>query len=443
VWSSGERILISLASEAPLRFPERSEFVQAEDLDQQLRNYRVRLRADGRLPGRIHLVDPATAGIVPAANLNLALLQRGQVVNEFRSGPDGSFEAENVQPGVYSLVGHGEAGFIAYGLEVMPAELNADTRQSGAIDVAAFQEIQQELAIDSLAVPPTDGPSVLHLANRHLPPKVVAAVSQTPRDAGPPLPAAPEGGAAAELNATEDNPADETIPSANLRQHAIRLAADGSLTGRMRSLNPNTGRPVRFSRVNVFLVRDNEIVAQAPVTPLGVFTFPDLSEGFYSFVAAGADGFTAFSIRTVSDEVADAGTPDQLIVPVAFANNQPPGAGGGGMFGTLTSIDDTYYVLYWLRHYYGDDDDDDDALGALFGNGGAPGQGPGGFGAGGGGGGFGGGGGGFVGGGGGFGGGGGAGLGALLGLGALGATIAIIASDDDGDGTQVVSPATP
>ncbi|MGE0378385.1 MAG: hypothetical protein AB7I48_12775 [Planctomycetaceae bacterium] len=444
VWSTGERMLAAAAGDAS---SDELQPVQAGELEKQLRSYRVRLRADGRLPGRINVVDPETGLVSAARDMKIALLQNGRVVTEFQPGIDGVFEAEGVAPGVYSLVGHGEEGYIAYGLEVMPAEFNVDNRREGDVQPVAFQEIAAELQIDSLAIPPTDGPSVLSLASEHLPEEIVAAAKEiaanaAASDAAPQPPAAgPDVSGRADLDPAEVDPAEEASPAASLRQNEIRLDANGSLTGRVRSLNPQTGQPVRIRRLNVFLVRDNQIVAQAPVSPLGVFTFPDLSEGLYSFVAAGTEGFTAFSIRTVADAVAGPGTPNELVVPVAFA--QP---GLLGLSGTLASLEDLYYLLYWLQYYYSDGNDDDGA-GGLFGGGpGGPGGGLGGpggpgLGAGGAGGGFPGGGGGFAGGGGGglFGG---EGLGALLGLGALGAAAAALADDDDNN-PQVVSPATP
>ncbi len=440
VWSTGGRLLAVAVtdadtSDADAYSADVLEPVQAGDIEKQLRSYRVRLRADGRLPGRINVIDPETGLVSPAREMTIALLQNGEIVTEVHPGIDGVFEAEGVAPGIYSLVGHGDEGYIAYGLEVLPSEFNAgaDGRDDDGNQPVAFQEVEDELQIDSLAVPPTDGPSVLNLANEHIPDELVAAADEIAADgvAVPPPPA----------NADDRADPAGSARAANLNQHAIRLAADGSLTGRVRSLSPQTGQPVRIRRLNVFLVRNNEIVAQAPVTPLGVFTFPDLDEGLYSFVAAGTEGFAAFSIRTVSDGFAGLGSPDELIVPVAFSPTETTpvafAQGGGGLGGTLASIADVPYLLELLQQYYSGGGP----------GGGPPGAGPlGGLGGpappGGGGGGFGGGPGGGAGaGGGGFGGGG--GLGALLGLAALGAAAAALGNDNNNNSPQIISPANP
>ncbi|MBX3439407.1 MAG: hypothetical protein KF861_18105, partial [Planctomycetaceae bacterium] len=286
VWSTSERLLSTAVQNVSEPDGDALTPVQTGQLEKQLRNYRVRLDANGRLPGRINIIDPNTGLPAPARDLTIALLQNGRKVTEFHPGINGVFEAEGVLPGVYSLVGHGEEGYIAYGLEVLPAVANVDLNDDSALQQVAFQEIGTELQIDSLAVPPQDGPSVLRLATEHLPAEIVAAASAIAANADA-VPPAVDSGDLTELNEIEDNPGEETVYSANLHQHDIRLDANGSLTGRIRSLHPQTGQPVRIRRLNVFLVKNNQIVAQAPVTPLGVFTFPDLSEGTYSFVAAG------------------------------------------------------------------------------------------------------------------------------------------------------------
>ncbi|MCA9074587.1 MAG: hypothetical protein KDA93_06105 [Planctomycetaceae bacterium] len=487
VWSSGERIITQLATNVGIIQPAVHRQVQDEALEKSLRSYRVRLSADGTLPGRINVVDPDTGEPAQAQDMTIAFVQHGHVVAEVHPGIDGSFQAEGVGPGIYSLVGHGPEGYIAYGLEVLPAELTVDRRNAIEMSLVAFQEIQQEIQIDSLAIPPVDGPAVLQLAREHLPPEVInggsAAVSRLDQtfDVGPQIQHVSQ--VAEEKPFTDDVPLEDVIPagpnspSASLQQNKIRLSHDGTLTGRMRSLNSHSGQLARFRRLNIFLVRDNRIVAQAPVNPLGVFTIPNLGVGRYSFAAAGTEGFAAFSIHTVTEEFADANTVNQLIVPVSFqqpadghdhehthdAAAQPectcigqcpakdkdhslfehhpdcqcPLHQAADMESNLVGEEDVPYAFGQLESAYGGNGGGAAAGGGF---GGAPGGGGGGFG-GGGGGGFGGGGGGFGGGGGGglgFGG----GLGTLLGLGGLGLAAAALADDDNGS-PQVVSPAVP
>ncbi len=511
VWSSGEQILTQLATDVGLIRPAVHSHVQADDLEKSLRSYRVRLRADGRLPGRINIVDPDTGEPAFARDLTIAFVQHGQVVTEVHPGIDGAFEAEGVAPGVYSLVGHGPEGYIAYGLEVLPAELTVDNRSAIEMSLVAFQEIQQEIQIDSLAIPPVDGPTVLQLAREHLPPEVISGstggsvshvepsmqfaneiyqVNQVVEDDGS-EPETPD--------FAPQSPEPPDAPSASLRQNKIRLSADGTLTGRMRSLNARTGELVRFRRLNIFLVRDNRVVAQAPVSPLGVFTIPQLGVGRYSFAAAGTEGFAAFSIHTVTEDLADANTLDELIVPVSFqqdaAGHSHEHSHGDAhktaaqaectclgeclakdkdhslfeahpdcqcalhaqdfeeeedpqMEGNLVGEEDLPYAFDQLQSTYGGNG----GGGAGGAGGGGVGAGGGGAGAGGGaggapgggGGGLGGGSGGFAGGGGGgLGGGLGGSLGTLLGLGGLGLAAAAIADNNDNNTPQVVSPAVP
>ena len=508
VWSGGEHVLTQLATDIGIIRPAVHSNVQTDDLEKSLRSYRVRLRADGRLPGRINIVDPDTGEPAFAKDLTIAFVQHGKVVAEVHPGFDGAFEAEGVAPGVYSLVGHGPDGYIAYGLEVLPAELTVDNRSAVEMSLVAFQEIQEELQIDSLAIPPADGPMVLQLAREHLPPEVVSGGSGSVGFVAPSTSFAPEiqlvkqvvEDEAPQLEAPGFAPEPPDAPSASLKQNKIRLSPDGTLTGRMRSLDPRSGELVRFRRLNIFLVRDNRIVAQAPVSPLGVFTIPHLGDGRYSFAAAGTEGFAAFSIHTITEEFADANTVNELIVPVSFQSeesghshdhdhghthntaaqaectcidgcpakdkdhslfeshpdcqcplhgvNNEDEEEDPSMEGNLVGEEDVPYAFDQLQSSYGGAGGGGAGgggagAGAGAGGGGAGGGGAG-AGAGGGGGGFGGGGGGFAGGGGGFGGGFGGGLGTLLGLGGLGLAAAAIADNNNNDNPpQVVSPAVP
>lgn len=500
VWSSGEQVITQIAADVGLIRPAVHRQVQDEGLEKSLRSYRVRLSADGTLLGRINVVDPETGEPAQAQEMTIAFVQHGQVVAEVHPGIDGAFQAEGVPPGVYSLIGHGPEGYIAYGLEVLPSELTVDNRNAIKMSLVAFQEIQQSIQIDSLAIPPDDGPTVLKLAREHLPPDITSGGGEAVSSIDQQFTVAQEiqqVNQLAEENPFAEQPADGldapglapdeqqlvpeggNAPSASLQQHKIRLSHDGTLTGRMRSLNPRTGELSRFRRLNVFLVRDNRVVAQVPVSPLGIFTIPQVGIGRYSFAAAGTEGFAAFSIHTVTENVADANTVDELIVPVSFQSKSDEEPSLAAQDQRCTCIEgcpckgtdhkgaahrDCKCPLH--QHVNLQDEDPSmesnlvgeedmpyafDQLQSTFGGpGGAGGGGLPGFGGGAGGPGLGGGGGGGLGGGGGglAGGGGGGlglggGLGALLGAAGLGLGAAAIADNNDGGTPQVVSPAIP
>lgn len=387
---------------------------EGDSFASRLRNHRIRLSADGFLPGRINLVDAETGAVRVLTDIKVMFIQNGQVKATAVPGEGGMFQAAGLQPGVYSLAAIGPEGYVAYGLEVLPpappapilpaAEQNQSASVDGFVETEPvfFQEVSSVLSIDSLAIPRRDFDAVIQLARSYIPAELLNATSPEEADAiappGPPLDVAP--------------PADDSEPTANLKYHAVQIAADGTLSGRTRRVHPQTGRPTRLRRLNVFLVQNNEIVAQAPVSENGTFTFSSVAPGTYSFVAAGLEGFTAFSLQAVSSAAVtdDADIAKDLIVPVAFQV-------GGPMYlldGVLVGPRDLAAALRELLLNAGVDVAALEAANPIGAGGdlGVPG------------GGFGGGGGGFAGGGDGL-------LGALLGA-ALGAGVAALVDDDGG-----------
>lgn len=281
--------------------------VQADPLERQLRPYQVRLNSAGELEGRVNIVNPATGEVSTAQEMTITFLQRGTVVAQRRPGIDGNFQVP-LAPGVYSVVGAGPDGYIAYAMHVLPAELTVDNGAAGETQPVAFQEVLSQLSIDTVAVPVTDLPMVVNLARNNIPPELL---SPTPSGEGlvPGLPLAPE----------ERHELPQT-PDVALNGHQVQIGEDGRLVGRMHRLNQN-GEPVRIRRLNVFLVRDNQVLAQAPVSELGRFEFFDVAEGVYSFVAAGMDGLAAFTMQAVSGPDL-AGVPDELDFSFVAANGE-------------------------------------------------------------------------------------------------------------------------
>lgn len=387
---------------------------EGDSFASRLRSHRIRLSNDGFLPGRINLVDAETGAVRVLQDIKVMFIQDGQVKSTAVPGEGGMFQAAGLQPGVYSLAAIGPEGYVAYGLEILPpaapnpvlpaAEKDQTASVDGFVETEpVFQEVSSILSIDSLAIPRRDFDAVIQLARSYIPAELLNATSPQEADAvsapGAPL--------------DEPPPTDESEGNSNLRHHAVQIGADGTLSGRTRRVHPQTGRPTRLRRLNVFLVQNNEIVSQAPVSENGTFTFSSVAPGTYSFVAAGLEGFTAFSLQAVTASAVtdDADIAKDLIVPVAFQ-------GPGPMYlldGVLVNAHDLAAALRELLAQAGVDVAGLDGTvppGAAGGDLGAPG-------------------GGFGGGGGGFGGGGDGMLGALLGA-AIGAGVAALASDDDG-----------
>ncbi len=287
-------------------------------LDERLRSYRVELSTDGFLPGRINVIDSQTGSIIPADDMTIEFLRDGEVAATTKPGVDGVFQVGNLQPGVYAVVGAGPAGYIAYGVEVIQNRKTADADRPGprlggdANQVGLFQEVGDALMLDSLAVPASDVPAVAGIVRGNIPSSLTATASGQ---------LSPEAAPGAQLPAEPRR--EQLATSSDLRRHQVRIRADGSISGRMRRIHPRTGEPVRIRRLNVFLVQNNAIVGRAPVDERGVFRIANVQPGTYSFVSAGLEGFAAFAIQAVSDSLANADVPDELLMPVAFTQVNP------------------------------------------------------------------------------------------------------------------------
>jgi hypothetical protein len=272
--------------------------VQADPLERQLRPYQVRLNSAGEIEGRVNIVSPETGELGSAQEMSIAFLQQGRVIAQRNPGLEGRFQVQ-LAPGVYSVVGSGPDGYIAYGMHVLPAELTVEDGAAGETQPVAFQEVLSELSIDTVAVPVTDLPMVVNLARSNIPPELLS-----PNPSGPAV-------TPGQLITPEENAQFlNRSPDVSLAGHQVQIQEDGRLIGRMHRMDQN-GEPVRIRRLNVFLVRDNQVIAQAPVNELGRFEFFDVQDGIYSFVAAGMDGLAAFTMQAVSGPNL-AGVPNEL-----------------------------------------------------------------------------------------------------------------------------------
>ncbi|HVJ86643.1 MAG TPA: hypothetical protein VM452_13420 [Caulifigura sp.] len=357
-------------------------------LSKVARTHRVQL-SNGSVTGAIQSLSGGA--IHNLTDIRVSFFQNGSLVTQVTPGSDGVFAA-TLAPGVYTLVAYGKSGYAAYGVHVV--DPTAEVRSAGYVVADSHMNLQ----IETLAVPPVDFSTVYRLARSHMTGPVPGPVP-TRTDSMP------------------DLPAENALPQTNIKHHTVTLEADGSLLGKLKRIHPQTGDVLRVHSLSAFLVQNGSVVHQAGVAEDGSLKFSSVKPGVYSFVTAGSEGFSAFSI-VVAPAAATASA--DAIRPVSFQ------ADGGPLTATPGAPSDIGPAT--------------DPLGPGGNDEGVPPVGdvpPGGAGGGG----FGGGsGGGFGGGGGGLGGG---GLGLVLGALGAGLGAAALADNNNNDNNGPVSPANP
>jgi hypothetical protein len=302
----------------------------ADAISDQSRAHRIRISSDGLVPGKILVVDPETNAVVPARDLTVLFAQNGEIKAQVEPGEGGVFQASGLGPGLYSVIASGASGFVAFGVELLPLEAAQVTREGAVEPVSFFQEEQAALEIDALAVPPRDLEAVGQLVRSYVPAggAAVGRIDESDvQNVVPPV--AAQGG----------NPAVDRHTTST-KQHSVMLDDNGTLSGRMRRMHPQTGKPMRTRRLNVFLVQGDQVAGQARVDSVsGEFKFTGIQPGDYSVVAAGPEGFAAFAVQIVSFDAATiTQTPRELLMPVSFAQLPPGEAGALARLNQIVSV---------------------------------------------------------------------------------------------------------
>lgn len=83
--------------------------------------YQVNQTAAGGLEGRLIQAGSVAGGMMPAAKVNVLMIQDGNVVGQAISAADGTFEVADLAPGFYNMIASGDAGFAALGFELVPS----------------------------------------------------------------------------------------------------------------------------------------------------------------------------------------------------------------------------------------------------------------------------------------------------------------------------------
>lgn len=243
----------------------------------------VSLSEDGQLLGRVAILVRPSEVPLAAHAVTVCLVQSGAIVAQADLDSDGVFHM-NVSPGVYSLIAVGSGGFAASSIHVLPPDGVDDAFPHAVVTQwsQATRESTPVHAINLVAVPPNHFGALERLLEEHVRvrPRLALSTSETPN--------AMEQGNGSHVRTTAVHDP--------MGVHAVRLGQEGRLSGRMRRLHLETGRPVPVSPLTVFFIRDGVSTGGTKVDENGAFELNGLEPGAYSVVAIGPDGFAAFDI---------------------------------------------------------------------------------------------------------------------------------------------------
>ena len=246
-----------------------TELTASFDTINAKRNHTISLNESGNVEGRIATIE-AGSKANGLSDLQVFLISDGEVKHETKSDSDGLFSLTGVDAGVYSFVATGKNGFAAYGVRVVENGVDSSIN-----------------LIEAAAVSPNTS-VVKQLMDGELPMEVASAVLE---------------------NATVSETASNTVGS-----NKVTLT-DGTLVGHV---IPMLGDVSAANGTSVYIIQDNQQVAEAQTDASGSFSVDDLEPGVYDFVAAGPTGFAAVSFEAVQQsDVASVAT-DNNEIPVSI-----------------------------------------------------------------------------------------------------------------------------
>lgn len=168
--------------------------------------YRVRMQADGRVPGKVFsIVDPNLE--IDYTGTNVTVYRAGEYLQSTITSATGFFEVTNMKPGVYGVVAAGPVGYAAFAFEVYPplggeADLpvpNVAGRDASTLfRTVAFADGEEEgEGISDLLYVPLIPPSMLDELRRTLLEAYVALINDPNLANSPPMTQGAAGGGAA------------------------------------------------------------------------------------------------------------------------------------------------------------------------------------------------------------------------------------------------------
>ena len=224
--------------------------------------------ASGNITGSVVGLSHNTK--VPVAELPVYLVKNGEVVLKTVSDKDGKFSLEKVNPGSYSLVVRGPESIGAFSLHVLESPQGQHLTSDVEVRVVAPSVKVNEI-LDKQTVPA--------FASRiHNPVDLSRDPIESIRTFG--------------------------------QSQAVRADDFGRLVGRIGS--PDQSQDL--SDMTVYVFKDDEQVAKAPVSATGDYAVEGLKPGVYGFVAIGETGFAATSFEFVSSAASPTGANGEKLV---------------------------------------------------------------------------------------------------------------------------------
>ena len=86
-----------------------------------------------------------------------------------------------------------------------------------------------------------------------------------------------------------------------VRTHAVALNSSGAIEGRVAAMNADGTQGI--ADLTVYFMSDGKVVQETATSSDGSFRVEGLSEGNYSFVATGENGFAAYGVKVVGETV--------------------------------------------------------------------------------------------------------------------------------------------
>jgi hypothetical protein len=219
------------------------------------RMHTVALNRAGAVEGRVAAIDRNTKELQGLGGLSVFFVRDGKVVQQTKTSLDGSFIVEGLAEGAYSFVATGDAGFVAYGVQVV-----AEGQGNGA-NIMEASAVSRSLA------------AIKDLLGKQLPAQVANEIAKAAKSF------------------------DGQLIGSN------RVQLDGKkLKGRLTAL---VGALESVKGTVVHLFRDGQKVAEVSVDASGEFVIENLDAGVYEFIASGSAGFAAISFEALDAALVD------------------------------------------------------------------------------------------------------------------------------------------